>query len=90
MPQPETAQPLAYSERDLDAHNILSRKTRWRLRREGRFPRPREIGGRRLYLGAEIRAWLRDPEGWTFRRSAGGGAQNEPAAFKPPAPAEEE
>lgn len=72
MPQQDTAQPLAYSERDLDSHNILSRKTRWRLRHEGRFPEPREIGGRKLYVGAEIRAWLEDPEGWSSRRSEGG------------------
>jgi predicted DNA-binding transcriptional regulator AlpA len=56
---------LVFSERDLDAHGVLSRKTRWRLRREGRFPEPRDIGGRKLYIGAEIRAWLEDPERWT-------------------------
>jgi hypothetical protein len=73
MPQQDTAQPpLAYSERDLDSNNILSRKTRWRLRREGAFPEPREIGGRKLYVGAEIRAWLEDPEGWASRRTQGG------------------
>lgn len=72
MPQLDTAQPLAYSERDLDAHGVLSRKTRWRLRREGTFPQPREIGGRKLYVGSEIRAWLEDPEGWASRHSEGG------------------
>jgi hypothetical protein len=72
MPQQDTAQPLAYSERDLDSNNILSRKTRSRLRREGRFPLPREIGGRKLYVGAEIRAWLEDPEGWASRHAEGG------------------
>jgi hypothetical protein len=65
MTQPATAcQSLAYSDRDLDALGVLSRKTRWRLRRMGKFPQPREVGGRRLYVGAEIRAWLDDPEGW--------------------------
>ena len=70
MPLRETAgpEPLAYGERDLDANNILSRKTRWRLRREGRFPEPREIGGRKLYVGDEIRAWLNDPKGWATAR----------------------
>lgn len=72
MPRPDTAPPLAYSERDLDSNNILSRKTRWRLRREGAFPEPREIGGRKLYVGAEIRAWLEDPKGWPSRSSEKG------------------
>ncbi len=63
---------LAYSERDLDANGILSRKTRWRLRREGRFPEPREIGGRKLYVGEEVRRWLRDPRGWAANRSDSG------------------
>lgn len=61
---------LVFSERDLDAHGVLSRKTRWRLRREGKFPEPREIGGRKLYVGAEIRAWLEDPEAWASTQSA--------------------
>ena len=64
----DTPEPLAYGERELDANNILSRKTRWRLRREGRFPEPREIGGRKLYVGDEIRTWLNDPEGWASAR----------------------
>jgi hypothetical protein len=74
MPQtaPDSNGQLVFSERDLDAHGVLSRKTRWRLRREGRFPEPREIGNRKLYVGAEIRAWLDDPEGWASRRSEGG------------------
>ena len=67
MTHPGTAQPLAYGERDLDAHNILSRKTRWRLRKEGRFPEPRQVGARKLYVGEEIRDWLNDPEGWAAR-----------------------
>lgn len=72
MPQLATAPPLVYSERDLDTHGVLSRKTRWRLRREGRFPEPREIGGRKLYVGAEIRAWIEDPEGWASHQSKEG------------------
>ena len=60
---------LVFSERDLDAHGVLSRKTRWRLRREGRFPEPRVIGGRKPYVGAEIRAWLEDPEAWASNQS---------------------
>ncbi len=61
---------LAYSERDLDAAGILSRKTRWRLRRDGRFPEPRRIGSRQLYLATEILEWLEDPEGWAERHQA--------------------
>ena len=66
MRRSETApgERLAFSERDLDQNGILSRTTRWRLRRQGRFPEPRSIGGRRLYLGAEIRRLLVDPEAW--------------------------
>ena len=71
MTHPDTVQPLAYAERDLDRHNILSRKTRWRLRREGKFPEPREVGGRKLYVGEEIRAWLDDPERWFSEHQEG-------------------
>lgn len=60
---------LSYSERDLDEHGILSRTTRWRLRREGRFPEPQRIGGRLLYIGQEIREWLLDPGRWRGHRS---------------------
>lgn len=66
MPRQDQAnhEPLAYSERDLDAHGVLSRKTRWRLRRAGKFPQPREVGSRNLYVGDEIREWLKDPASW--------------------------
>lgn len=56
---------LAYSERNLDDAGLLSRKTRWRLRRAGRFPEPLTIGGRKLYRAADIHRWLADPEGWS-------------------------
>ncbi len=59
-----SAAPLAYSERDLDRNGILSRKTRYVLRRAGKFPQPRQIGSRNLYVGDEIRAWLADPAAW--------------------------
>ena len=64
----DAPEPLAYGERDLDANNILSRKTRYRLRRLGKFPEPRQVGGRKLYVGEEIRTWLNDPEGWASAR----------------------
>lgn len=58
---------LAWSERDLDRLGLLSRKTRWRLRRDGRFPEPREVGGRKLYDADEIRAWWANPNAWAER-----------------------
>ena len=61
---------LAYSERDLDALGLLSRKSRWRLRRENRFPEPVAAGGRKLYKATEILAWLDDPKAWAERQRA--------------------
>jgi predicted DNA-binding transcriptional regulator AlpA len=55
---------LAYSDRDLDRLGILSQKTRERWAGEGRFPRPRRAGRRKLYIAAEIHDWLEDPEAW--------------------------
>ena len=55
---------LAYSERDLDAEGILSRKSRWRMRRAGTFPEPVVAGGRKLYRGVDIVEWLKDPGAW--------------------------
>ena len=58
---------LAYSENDLDAAGILSRKTRWRMRRRGAFPEPIQAGGRILYRASDVHDWLRDPETWAER-----------------------
>ena len=58
---------LAWSERDLDRLGFASRKTRWRWRRDGRFPEPREVGGRKLYDATEIRAWWANPNAWAER-----------------------
>ena len=66
----ETAERLAYSERDLDSAGILTRKTRWRMRREGRFPEPVTAGSRKLYRATDVHLWLDDPEGWADRHSA--------------------
>ncbi len=55
---------LALSERDLDTMGLLSRKTRWRLRRLGKFPEPREVGGRKLYDAQEVLDWWRDSDAW--------------------------
>ncbi len=62
---------LAYSERDLDALGVLSRKTRWRMRRAGTFPEPAVAGGRKLYRATEILAWLDDPAGWAETHRVG-------------------
>jgi len=64
----EQAPRLAYSERDLDTAGILSRKTRWRMRREGTFPEPVAAGGRKLYRAEQITEWLLDPAAWADRR----------------------
>ena len=62
---------LCYSEKDLDRLGVLSRKTRYRLRREGRFPEPVQAApGRKLYRAVDIHAWLRDPESWAEEREA--------------------
>ena len=56
---------LAFSERDLDAAGILSRKTRYRMRRAGTFPKPVSAGGRKLYRAVDILRWLENPSAWT-------------------------
>jgi predicted DNA-binding transcriptional regulator AlpA len=55
---------LLYSDHDLDRAGLLSRKSRWRLRREGRFPEPVKVGSRRLYRAEDIHRWCEDPESW--------------------------
>lgn len=60
--------PLVYFERDLDKLGLLSRKTRWRLRRDGRFPKARTVGSRHFYVAAEIHQWIQDPDGWAAER----------------------
>ena len=60
---------LAYSDRDLDDLGILSRKTRWRWRRDGTFPEPSRCGGRNLYRASDVRLWLKlGPEEWAKRQ----------------------
>lgn len=61
---------LAYSERDLDALGVLSRKTRWRMRRDQTFPEPVVAGGRKLYKATDILAWLDDPVAWAEAHQA--------------------
>ena len=55
---------LAFSERDLDELGILSRPTRWRMRRDRAFPEPVTAGGRKLYRAQDIHTWLDDPTAW--------------------------
>lgn len=54
--------PLVYTERQLDELGILSRMTRYRLRRAGKFPQTRKVGGRSLYDAVEIHEWWRRQE----------------------------
>lgn len=58
---------LAYSEADLDRLGVLSRTSRWRLRRRGEFPEPVAAGGRKLYRAQDIHSWLHDPESWASK-----------------------
>lgn len=72
-PQPAPApSPLAYSDRDLDRAGLLSRKQRWRLRREGKFPTPITVGSRKLYRAVDVHSWLADPDGWAAQQRKAG------------------
>ena len=55
---------LAYSDTDLDELGVLSRSSRYRLRRQEKFPKPIAAGGRNLYRATDIHAWLKDPVVW--------------------------
>ena len=37
----------------------LSRWTLWRLESEGKFPQSIRIGGKRLWVESEVRAWVK-------------------------------
>jgi prophage regulatory protein len=46
----------------------LSRSTRWRLERDGLYPRRRKIGRHAVgWLESEIDEWVKDPEGWAAK-----------------------
>lgn len=46
------------SEEELDKRGILTRTTRWRMRRAGLFPHPVKIGARRIaYRFEDIEVW---------------------------------
>ena len=62
---------LAYSEADLDRFGVLSRKTRWRMRRDGAFPEPVKAGSRKLYRARDILSWLEDPTAWAAKKRRG-------------------
>ena len=64
---------LAYYERDLTALGLLSRKTRYLMRRKRTFPEPVRVGSRILYRAADVHAWLEDPEAWAEAHAVGGG-----------------
>ncbi|MCP1841290.1 putative DNA-binding transcriptional regulator AlpA [Bradyrhizobium sp. USDA 4524] len=53
--------PIAVAEK----RTLLSDPTRWRLEREGRFPKRINIARRKaVYRLADVEAWEADPEGW--------------------------
>jgi prophage regulatory protein len=46
----------------------LSRSTRWRQEKVGRFPRRFQISARKVgYHRTEVEDWLRDPAAWRHR-----------------------
>jgi prophage regulatory protein len=50
----------------------LSRSTRWRQEKVGRFPRRFQISARKIgYHRAEVENWLRDPKAWRDQHAAG-------------------
>ena len=59
-----------YSERDLDAKGILTRVTRWRLRKRGLFPEPINLSeGRKAYPAEAIEKWVADRIAESSRKS---------------------
>ncbi len=54
---------ILVSETDLDKLGIMSRKTRYRLRRRGEFPAPLRVSPRRLlYKWVEVERWIKNRE----------------------------
>ena len=62
------------TEKQLDAITGMSRTTRWRLRKDGRFPRPYSISKNRIaYLKSDIQRWIESVVGTiTDNKPAGG------------------
>jgi len=51
----------------------LTELTRWRLEKQGRFPKRIKLGTRKIaWRRADIEAWAADPEGWGKQQAAGG------------------
>ena len=52
---------------------ILSRPTRWHLRRVGKFPEPiKATAERSLHWATDINAWMDDPREWGAENTGGG------------------
>lgn len=50
---------LLLSDSEVGQITTLSRTTRWRMKREGKFPSPIKIGSRRsAYRASDIASWL--------------------------------
>ena len=58
--------------REVDAITRLRDLTRWRLEKQGRFPKRIKLGTRKIaWRRVDIEEWARDPEGWG-EQAAGG------------------
>lgn len=57
---PVASHQIIYRNPDLDQITGLSRTTRWRLEREGKFPARRSLTGSRAvgWLAEEVDAWI--------------------------------
>lgn len=59
MPESQHFQDRFVHEKECHATTGLSRVTRWRLEREGKFPRRRQISTNSVgWLESEIREWM--------------------------------
>jgi predicted DNA-binding transcriptional regulator AlpA len=55
-----------FTERELDRITGISRTTRWRLRRQGKFPQSVSLSARRVGTSkAKVKAWIRARESAT-------------------------
>ena len=50
---------IFWSVREVSELLGLGERTLWRWSAEGRFPRPRVVSRRRLWLAAEVKAWVK-------------------------------
>ena len=64
-----------YADNDLDEITSLSKVTRWRMAKAGKFPRPVQLTpGRVGYPKAAVHAWIRQQMGAASQVAAASGA----------------